>query len=183
VIFTHANNGTRTRRAATAALVSTIWVAGALSASGQSAEPLKTVVPVHIDVSKGDITVGPKTYSGQNPGMHLLALKRRPDPKSLDSPDLVQDGTFNDAASANTFLTNVLSNTPDAFLFVNAVGTYSFNLNDVAPNLQKFGGNNDLVFGAPLPLVFIGNGGRKMWRAPTNRDAAAPPPTRFTLSW
>lgn len=159
------NNAIRTRRAATAVLVSTMWVAGALSASGQSAEPLKTVIPVHIDASSGNITVGPKTYTGQNPGMHLLALKRKPDRTSLNSPDLVQDGTFNDAASANAFLTNVLSSTPDAFLFVNAVGAYGLAGASVASNLEKFGATGDVAFSGPVPLVVIGNGGRKIGQA------------------
>ena len=104
----HRNNN-RPSTGTRVVLASAIFVASALSVLGQSAENLKTIVPVHIDVSTGNITVGSKPYPGKNPGVHLLALKRQPNHSHLDAPDLVQDGTFTNAASANQFLQNVLS--------------------------------------------------------------------------
>ena len=46
------------------------------------AEPLHTVIPVHLDAASGDIKVGRTTYHGANNTLHLLALKRQPDPDS-----------------------------------------------------------------------------------------------------
>jgi hypothetical protein len=161
----HRNNN-RLHIAVGAMLAFTIFTAGAPSALGQSAEPLKTIIPVHIDVSTGNITVGSKTYNGVNSGMHLLALKRQPNRQSLDTPTLVQDGTFTNANSANQFLQNVLSATPDAFLLVNAVGNYGFALNAVATSLEKFGSQTDIeAIGGAIPFVLIGNGGRNKGQA------------------
>ena len=102
-------------------LAFTIFAVGAFSAFGQSAEPLKTIIPVHIDTGTCDIVVGGKTYNGKSSG-HLLALKRQPNNEHLDAPDLIQDGTFVDTSSANQLLQNVLANTPDALLIACAQG-------------------------------------------------------------
>ncbi|MGA8597666.1 MAG: hypothetical protein WB676_23375 [Bryobacteraceae bacterium] len=123
-------------------------------------EPLKAVVRVQLDVASGDITVGATTYPGGNPGMHLLALKRLPDSSHLDKPDLVDNGTFTDATSANAFLESVLGSNPDALLILNAVGNYDFGLNQIAANLEKFGSASDIEgVSTAIPFVFVGNGG------------------------
>ncbi|MBV8773180.1 MAG: Ig-like domain repeat protein, partial [Deltaproteobacteria bacterium] len=139
-----------------------------------SAEPLHTVIPVHLDVGNGSIslgcvanlTTGCKVYPGANPGMHLLAFSRQPDLNHLDQPDLIQDGTFRDASSANQFLTDVLSASKDAILIVNAVGNSGFALKEIAENLEKFGAQNDIEnVGSAIPFVLLGNGGRNMGQA------------------
>ncbi len=98
--------------------------------------------------------------------MHLLAFSRQPDSKHLDAPDVIKDGTFHDASSVNQFLTEVLADTPDAFVIVNAVGNYDFGLNAIAKNLEKLGAWPDIeaVTGA-IPFVLLGNGGRNMGQA------------------
>lgn len=131
-------------------------------------EPLKTVIPVHLDASTGAITVGSTVYKGASAGMHLLAFKRSPDESHLDAPDVIQNGdaTFHDASSANQFLENILSAVPNAFLIVNAPGNYGFPLNAVAKNLEKFGAQNDIEsVDSPIPFVLLGNGGRNMGQA------------------
>src|SRR6516164_4348565 len=64
-------------------------------------EPLKTVVRVSLDAATGTISVGSNQYQGANPGVNIVALKRQPDSSHLDTPDLVGNGTFTDATSAN----------------------------------------------------------------------------------
>jgi len=142
------------------------FLTGVPAAWGQSTDPVRRVVPVHIDVATGGITVGNTVYPGKSPGMHLLALKRQPNQSHPDTPDLIQDATFLDAASANQFLADVLSTNPDAFLILNGVGNYGFDLSALAANLAKYGGNSDLpkVNGA-LSIVFIGSGGRNAGQA------------------
>jgi hypothetical protein len=128
-----------------------------------SAEPLQRVIPVHLDAGTGNIMLGSTVYKGANPGMHLLAFSRQPDSKHLDAPDVIQDGTFHDASSANQFLTNNLADEPDAFLIVNAVGNYGFGLNPIAKNLEKFGAWPDIEGSTEaIPFVLLGNGGRNM---------------------
>jgi hypothetical protein len=126
------------------------------------AEPLKTVIPVFLNVATGDITVGTTTYPGGNPGVHLLALNRKPDNNHLDSPDLVGNQTFTDAGSANTFLQNALNDTQnhDTLLILNAVGNYGFGLSQIAKNLEQFGSATDIEgVSTAIPFVFVGNGG------------------------
>ena len=131
------------------------------AASAQStAEPLKTVVPVLLNVATGSITVGSTVYPGGSPGLHLLALSRQPDTSHLDAPDYINSQTFTDASSANEFLQNVLARTPDAILILNAVGNYSFALSAIAKNLEQFGSATDIEgVAGPIQFVFIGNGG------------------------
>ncbi len=139
------------------------------------AEPLKTVVPVHLNVATGDITVGSTVYPGGNPGLHMLALNRLPDTSHLDSPDLIADQTFTDATSANDFLQKVLSNDSNALLIVNAVGNYGFALNQVAKSLEQFGSAHDIEgVSNAIPFVLVGNGGLNTGQAHqsgfSNRD-------------
>lgn len=137
-----------------------------------SAEPLKTVIPVHLDASAGGITVGSKVYPGANPGMHLLAFSRQPDFKHLDAPDLIKDETFHDASSANQFLENILAANKDAFLIVNAAGNYGFALNAIAKNLEKFGARQDIEkIAVAVSFIFLGNGGRNMGQALQRGDS------------
>jgi hypothetical protein len=70
VSLTNRNHNKPTGPSAVLAL--TFCLACAHSALGQSANPnpLRTVVPVHLDGSNGNITVGSKVYMGRNPGMH-----------------------------------------------------------------------------------------------------------------
>lgn len=152
-----------------------LYIASAQSTQAQSAEPLKTVVPVQLDVSTGSITVGSTVYPGGNPGVHLLALKRQPDINQLDTPDLIRDETVTDATSANDFLQNVLANTPDALLILNAVGNYGFALSAIAKSLEQFGSATDIEgVNGPIQFVFVGNGGLNKQQAHqsgySNRD-------------
>jgi hypothetical protein len=124
-------------------------------------EPLKTVVRVSLDAATGTISVGSNQYQGANPGVNIVALKRQPDSSHLDTPDLVGNGTFTDATSANAFLQNILNGPdPDALLILNAVGNYNFGLNQIAANLEQFGSASDIegVSGA-IQFVFVGIGG------------------------
>ena len=69
-------------------------------AQSQSAEPLQTVIPVSLDVASGNITVGSTVYTpSQNPGLHMVALKRQPG-SNLAAPDLIANQAFTDASSA-----------------------------------------------------------------------------------
>ena len=121
------------------------------------------MIPVHLDAASGDIKVGRTTYHGANNTLHLLALKRQPDPDSnlWDTADLIQDQVFTDANSVNSFLQNVLAKNSDALLIVNGVGNYGVALSEIAKNLEQFGGQVDLeaITNSP-PFIFIGNGGR-----------------------
>lgn len=131
-----------------------------------SAEPLKTVIPVHLDALTGGITVGSKTYEDTNGGMHLLAFYRLPDPQHLDMPDVIADVTVRDASSANEFLQNALADAPDVFLVVNAPANYGFPLNAIAKNLERFGAEDDINSVAnAISFVLLGNGGRNMGQA------------------
>jgi hypothetical protein len=134
----------------------TLFLAGgALSAFGQAtnqsitdppapAEPVQTLIPVHLDPATGDIKVGRTTYHGGNPGLHLLALKRQVNAGS-DTPDLIRDQTFTDASSANQFLLDVINQTSDALLIANGVGNYGSVPNSV---LMTYGGTT-LAFSTP----------------------------------
>lgn len=128
-----------------------------------STEPLKTIIPVQLDPSTGDISVGSAApFHGANPGLHLLALSRNPDSSHLDMPDVVADNVFTDAGSANQFLQNILAGANnDALIIANGVGNYGFAVSAIANNLDLFGAQVDLegVNGA-IPFIFIGNGGR-----------------------
>jgi hypothetical protein len=127
----------------------------------QPTEPTHKVIPVHLDPVTGNIQVGRTTYSGANPGMHLLALKRQPDPNQPDAPDVVEDQVVTDKNSANQFLQNVQATASDALVIANGVGNYGFLLSDVAQNLELFGGQVDLEQNpVTAPFIFIGNGGR-----------------------
>ncbi len=129
-------------------------------AYSQSAEPLKTVIPVNLDATTGNITVGATVYPGGNPGFHMLALKRQPNASHLDAPDLIANQTFTESGAANQFLQPVLSATPDALLLVNAVGNYGFALSSIAKNLEQFGSAHDIEgVSSAIPFVLIGNGG------------------------
>ncbi len=159
----------RKHKAATAVLTFTLYLAanahsalGQTSVPAQPTEPTHKVIPVHLDATTGDIQVGRTTYSGANPGLHLLALKRQPDSDQQDTADLIEDQTFTDANSANQFLQNVLANTSDAMVIANGVGNYGVPLKALAMNLELFGAQVDLeqVTNA-IPFIFIGNGGRK----------------------
>ena len=152
--------------ASVAAVFGFCFVATAHSALGQTvdppspAEPQHTVIPVHLDPASGDIKVGRTTYPGASPGLHMLALKRKPGSVS-DTPDLIDDQTFTDADTANAFLQSVLAVNSDAFLIVNGVGNYGIALSAIASNLAQFGGQVDLEeIPSAVPFVFLGNGGR-----------------------
>jgi hypothetical protein len=140
-----------------------MWLDLAPFAYSQSAEPLKTVVPVNLDAATGNITVGSTTYLGRSPGLHLLALNRKPNPQNPGNLDLIRNDWFvesGEADTANQWITSVLANNSDAILIVNAVGDYGFGLNSIAKNLEQFGATPDIE-GVPgaIPFVFIGNGG------------------------
>ena len=93
--FTHRNGSSHTSRCMTAVLALSFCVAGAHSALGQttSTDPLRTIIPVRFDGSNGDIKIGSTTYKGNNPGFHLVALRRQPNRNHLDAPDVVVDRT------------------------------------------------------------------------------------------
>jgi hypothetical protein len=162
----------RMGKSVTAALAFTLYLAAAApSAFGQSTcpqpvappatDPLHTTIPVHFDASTGDITVGSKTYCGQNPGFHLLALQRQPDSSHLDAPDMLLDQTYTDAASANSALQQISGTGGGPLVMVNAVGGYGIFLSDVAKRLKPFGAYPDLqLINAAPPFIFIGNAGR-----------------------
>ena len=158
-------------KAATAVLTFTLCLAASAdSALGQTnnplepTEPVHKAIPVHLDATSGDIQVGRTIYSGANPGLHLLALKRQPqqDPNQQDTPELIKDQVVTDTTSANQFLLNLLTNTDtnDALVIANGVGNYEISVSDLAPNLERFGGQVDLEQqGGAIPLIFLGNGG------------------------
>lgn len=164
-------------KAVKAVLIFTLLLAsGASSAFGQAGcaqpdptpatDPLHTIVPVHLDASNGNITVGTTTYCGQNPGFHILALSRQPDPKHLDAPDLILDQTYTDAASVTGALKQVLNTLGGPVVIINAVGNYGIALSDVAQALASFGAGSDLrPINAAIPFIFVGNGGRKQQTA------------------
>ena len=167
----------RKHKAATAVLTFTLYLAanahsalGQTSVPAQPTEPTHKVIPVHLDATTGDIQVGRTTYSGANPGLHLLALKRQPDSDQQDTADLIEDQTFTDANSANQFLQNVLANTGDAMVIANGVGNYGVPLKALAMNLELFGAQVDLeqVTNA-IPFILIGNGGRNKGRSAATR--------------
>ena len=144
------------------ACLSVLCAHGYSQSTQNTQEPLKTVVPVRLDVVTGSITVGGTEYPGANPGVNIVALKRQPNSQHLDAPDLVGNQTFTDAGSANSFLQNILnSSDSDALLILNAVGNYGFALSQIAKNLEQFGSASDIegVTGGAIPFVFVGNGG------------------------
>ncbi len=153
--------------AAAAVLAFTLCLAGtALSAFGQSTEPLKVIIPVHIDGSTGNITVGTKTYNGAANTLHLLALQRQPNGSHLDAPDLIADQSLSSLQDENTFFSNILAKTPDALLIVVGVGGYGVVLNDLAWALEAFGAQPDLVqVDSVPPFALIGNGGLNQGQA------------------
>lgn len=125
-------------------------------------EPVHKAIPVHLDPTSGDIQVGRTTYSGANPGLHLLALKRQPqlDPNQQDTVDVISDQVFTDKTAANQFLTTTLANTSDALVIANGVGNYGILISDLAQSLEQFGGQVDLAqVPYTVPFIFIGNGG------------------------
>jgi hypothetical protein len=105
VSLSHRDNQRRAFKGRTAVLAFTLCLATtAHSAFGQtgnppttdpaiSGEPLHSVIPIHLDPASGDIKVGRTTYHGANPGLHLLALKRQPDPDITlkDTADVIED--------------------------------------------------------------------------------------------
>lgn len=146
-------------------------------------DPRLTIVPIHLDTGNGDISVGCTVYArenctvykGSNPGLHLLALKRRPESVNPDVPILVRDGTFVDAGSANLFLETVRNNVPDALVIANGVGNYDFGLSSISQYLQQFGGAIDLeAVPNAIPFVFIGSGGQKMGEARQRGSSGLP---------
>jgi hypothetical protein len=169
------------------------WAAAAPIAFGQSAcpqppspvstDPQQTIIPVHLDASTGNITVGSTTYCGQNPGFHLLALQRQPNivNKQLKPPLMVWDQTYTDGQSVANDLSKILTTYPDAVLIINGVGNYGFTLADkhnivvggipflqvsIGWQLRSFGAYLDLdTLNATIPFVFIGNGGRNQQTA------------------
>ena len=141
-----------------------------------------TIVPIHLDTGTGDISVGCTVYArpnctvykGSNPGLHLLALKRQPDPATPDVPILVQDGTFVDAGAANLFLETVRNNVPDALIIANGVGNYGLGVSSISQYLQQFGGAIDLEVVPTVPFIFIGSGGQKMGEARQRGSSVLP---------
>jgi hypothetical protein len=134
--------------------------------TAQSSEPLKTVVPVNLDASTGNISIGNTTYPGTNPGLNILALVRQPDINNPGVPKLIQQQTFTDPGSANEFLQNVLSNHPDALLLIDGVGNYGFGPAAIATNLHSFGAAHDIdSISAAIPFVFVANGGMNIAQA------------------
>ena len=155
--FSHQSNNKR--RGATALLAFTFCVAGAHSALAQpSREPIRTFVPVFNNTTSGDITVGNTTWAGRNPGMNMVALKRRPNVNSLGAPDLVEQQVVTDSNNASSFLQYVLQNSPDTLVIVNATWNFGFSLDSIASDLEQFGSGNPIDPGSPA-FVFIGNGG------------------------
>ena len=134
-----------------------------------STEPLQTIIPVRLNASTGDITVGSTTYKGANPGFHVLALSRQPN--KLDAPDLVWDKTYTNGADTFNALVSIRNTDPDALLIVNGVGNYGFGLADkvgsingvpvgVGWYLGTFGAYSDLAgISGAIPFTFIGVGG------------------------
>lgn len=159
-------------QAMTAVLGFALWLGGtAPSVFGQSAcpqpaqaaasDPIRTIIPVHLDLSTGDITVGSKTYCGQNPGFHLLALKRQPNLSQLDTPDLVLDQNYTDASSVTSTLQQLLNSDGGPIVIINAVGNYGIALSDISEALAPFGSYPGLEpITTAIPFMFIGNAGR-----------------------
>jgi len=112
----------RTGRVSTTLFAAFVCLFNAHPSPGQttSTEPLQTIIPVRLDASTGDISVGSTTYKGANPGFHVLALSRQPN--KLDAPDLVWDKTYTNGTDAITALVSIRTTYPDALLMVNAVG-------------------------------------------------------------
>lgn len=136
-----------------------LWAESLLA---QSAEPLKKVIPVSLNATTGIITVGGTVYAGANPGMHMVAFKRQPNPAHLDAPDLIGNQTFTNSDAASQFLQSTLSSTPDALLLVNGVGNYGFGLSAISQQLASYGAAKDInTIGSAIPFTFIGNGGLK----------------------
>jgi hypothetical protein len=174
VSFSYRENN-RARFGGTGAVLAFILcLAGsAFSAFGQSTEPLKTIIPVHIDGGNGNITVGTKTfYGGVAAGAHLLTLKRQPNSSHLDAPDVINDVAFpidgiDDAV--HQFLVNTRANNPDALLIVIGFGEGGgFVLGAYPEDLEYFGASKDLenyTVAQGWPYLLIGNGGLNIAQA------------------
>ena len=158
----------RIHRGSTTLIVCTLCLAGI--AFGQpsqtpttdpasSSEPLHTMIPVHIDATTGDIKVGRTTYHGAPDTLHVLALKRDPNPSNLGAVDLIGDRLTTNPNAYADFLLSITDRDP--LLIVNAPGSnYGIAVN--ALDLNAFGGQVDLEgISYSLPFVFIGNGGRQ----------------------
>jgi hypothetical protein len=121
---------------------------------------MRTVVPVHLDATTGDIKIGNTTYSGAPNSMHMLALKRQPNRSHLDAPDVIGHNTYTSADDANGFFNIAKAAVPDALVIVNAVGNYGFSISDLKDNFHNYGGPD--LTGQPdnVPYIFIGSKGR-----------------------
>ncbi len=170
----HRNTSSRTlryeTRYATFVLALSFCVAVVPSALGQttSTDPLRTIIPVLFNGTNGDITIGSTTYKGQNPGFHLVALKRQPNTAHLDAPDVVLDKNYNSSAPMIQDLINVQKSSPDAMIMVIAVGQ-SFRVSEIATKLKEFGGGSDLAGVGSAAFAFIGIGGLGEAAAPLSR--------------
>lgn len=169
-ILTNRRATRRICKGATVVLAFALCLSGtAQAAFGQSTcqqpnppatDPMRTIIPVHFNVSTGDITVGSKTYCGVNPGFHLLALQRQPDNSHLDAPETVSDQNYTDAASVTSALQTILQKPGNPMVMVNAVGNYGFRISDVAEALTNFGAYPDLAQATvTAPFIFVGIGG------------------------
>jgi len=152
------------------AITFALWFVFAHCAYAQSqstTQPVQRVIPVNIDATTGNITVGTTVYAGANPGMNMVALTRSPSSPGVISPISSQSNqTFADGSSANEFLQNVLTSSPDAIIILNAVGNYGFGLNAISDNLHKFGAAHDIdPISTAIPFIFIGNGGLTIGQA------------------
>ncbi len=170
----------RARRVTTLLASAALCLASVFPSPGQTApttptRPTRTIIPVNLNATTGDITLGATTYKGANPGFHIVAISRQPDRNNPESPTLIFDTIFKDSASVNTALKNLKTTNPGAMILVNALGAYGFGLGEVADTLLDYGSDEENQGLPALDFVFAGIVGTRQGSALLQRGYSSLP--------
>ncbi|MGH9632281.1 MAG: hypothetical protein ACRD7E_28590, partial [Bryobacteraceae bacterium] len=177
----HASS-TRAGRVATTLVAVLLSLASARPGPAQiaSTDPMRTIIPVHFDASRGDITIGATTYHGNLPGFHLVALKRQPNSNHLAAPDVLVDVNLTSVHGVRGALDSIKASNPDAIIMVNTAGAiYGFPLYAVGPDLMDFGATPELGAVQNASFAFVGSGGRAQGTAPLQSVGGTRPVTGY----
>jgi hypothetical protein len=142
---------------------------------------MRTIIPVHFDASRGDITIGATTYPGNLPGFHLVAMKRQPNTNHLAAPDVLVNANLNSVNAVRAALNGLKTSNPDAMIMMNTPGGFhGVPLIGIGPELLEFGATTELsAFEYAAPFSFIGSGGRAQGTAPLQRVGGTRPITGY----
>lgn len=179
-----AEGASRRRRVTTILASAVLCIASVFPSHGQTTpttptRPTRTLIPVSLNATTGDITIGATLYKGAVGGFHIVAISRQPNRNNLESATLIFDTIFKDSASVNTALTNLKTSNPGAMILVNAVGNYGFGLGEVAEQLISYGSDEENNGLPTLDFVFVGIGGARQGSALLQRGYSSLPVSAY----